>query len=79
MEFCKETKWLCENAKTLEKFAGQWVMFCASEGLLGNGESFPTVFRSFHQKKSKSASVPFIFHVPLKEELVASLPVAAKK
>ncbi len=77
MNFCKETRWLCENAKSLEKFAGQWVMFSANEGLVGNDESFLNVFRSTRSKKSKST--PFVFHVPSKEELAAPLPLIAKK
>ncbi len=77
MDICKETKWLCENAKSLEKFAGQWVVFSSTRGLVGKAGTLNNALRSFRQAKSKSA--PFLFHVPSKEELVSPLSVASKK
>ena len=70
MTFQKETKWFCENAKGLEKFAGQWVLFSAHEGLVGNGESLAQVLKAARHKKAKNT--PFVFHIPSKEELVTS-------
>jgi hypothetical protein len=64
----KETKWLCENAKSLEKkFPGQWVVFSAHEGLVSCGDSLDRVLKTTHSKKNRPAS--FVFHVPSKEEL----------
>lgn len=77
MDICKDTKWLCENAKSLEKYAGQWVVFCSSRGLVGKAGSLNTALRSF--RHAKSSTHPFLFHVPSKEELVSPIPVAAKK
>lgn len=71
MDVCKETKWLCENAKTLEKFAGQWVSFTAHDGIVSTNLSFDRL------KKIKPSA--FVFHVPSKEELGSPLPVAKKK
>lgn len=77
MELCKETKWLCENAKRLEKFAGQWVSFSANEGLVGSGSSLDHALKNSRNKHFRTA--PFVFHVPSKEELTAPLPFAPKK
>ena len=77
MDICKETKWLCENAKSLEKFSGQWVVFSAHDGLKDHAGSLEGVLKSFRHAKSKAA--PFLFHVPSKEELVSPIPVASKK
>ena len=76
MDICKETKWLCENAKSLEKYSGQWVVFSATRGLVGKASTLNNALRSFRHAKS---SQPFLFHVPSKEELVSPLPVASKK
>lgn len=77
MNICKETKWLCENAKSLEKYSGQWVVFSANEGIVDRAGSLSAVLKSFRHMKSKSA--PFLFHVPSQEELISPLPVASKK
>lgn len=78
MQLQKETKWLCENAKGLEKFSGQWVLFSAKEGLVGCGESLAQVLKAARHKKDKHT--PFVFHVPSKEELVvAPLPIPVRQ
>lgn len=60
MQLTKETQWLCEHAKTLEKFSGQCVTFTAEEGIMLG--------------KKKSSETPFLFHVPSKDELLAPAP-----
>lgn len=77
MRICRETKWLCENAKTLEQYSGQWVVFSAQSGLMGRAGSATTALKSFRHVKSKDA--PFLFHVPAKEEFFSPIHVAAKK
>ncbi|MCG3204510.1 MAG: hypothetical protein KCHDKBKB_01225 [Elusimicrobia bacterium] len=73
----KETKWLCENAKNLEKYSGHWVVFSAREGLMSDCVNLADALKMAKNKKSKS--IPFLLHVPSKEELVSPLPVATKK
>lgn len=77
MDICKETKWLCENAKSLEKFSGRWVVFSSHDGLMRSCDSVATAIKSVRPSKSKIS--PFLFHVPSKEELVSPFPVVAKK
>lgn len=77
MNICKETKWLCENAKSLEKYSGQWVVFSAGAGLLSCSDTLPPALKSV--RHTKSSSNPFLFHVPSKAELVSPLPVANKQ
>ncbi len=63
----RETKWLCENSRVLEKFSGQWVMFCAMDGVLCSGESLKTVLDE--AKKRKHPHKPYVFLVPSKSQL----------
>ncbi len=74
MELTKEIKWLCENARSLEKFSGQWVMFSTREGVVSNGPSLQKVLNA--SKKMKPSEKPFVFHVPSKEELGSPVLVA---
>lgn len=62
-----ETKWLCENARNLERFAGQWVKFNVHEGVVKNGSSLLSVLKA--GRDAKTPDKPFVFHVPSKEEL----------
>jgi hypothetical protein len=61
-----ETRWLCENARTLEKFPGQWVMFSVREGIVEKGESLDRVLRA---RRTKNGARPYVFHVPSKDEM----------
>ncbi len=75
MNICKETKWLCENARALEKFAGQLVAFSATRGIIGRGKSFESIFKTSLPKKS----APFVFHVPSKKDLASPIIHVAKE
>jgi hypothetical protein len=66
-----ETRWLCENAKALEKFPGQWVMFTTHNGIVETGASLDKVLRG--ARKSKARNRSFVFHVPSPDELAAPL------
>jgi hypothetical protein len=66
-----ETRWLCENARSLEKFPGQWVVFSVREGIVETGESLDKVLKG--AKKCKNGARPFFFHVPSKEDMANSL------
>ena len=77
MIICKETKWMCENSKNLEKYSGKWIVFSAAAGLLSTSDTLNPALKTV--RHSKSSSAPFLFHVPSKEDLVSPLPVAAKK
>ena len=77
MKIQKATKWLCENASRLERFAGQWVLFSVHEGLVSKGESLPLVMRSARRKRVLKR--PFVFHVPSRDELKNPFPAALKK
>ncbi len=61
MNLTKETQWLCEHARTLEKFSGQCVVFTTKDGLVSG--------------KKKSNETPFLFHVPSKDELNSPVPL----
>ncbi len=63
----KEIFWLCENAGKLEKFAGQWVVFDAKEGLVSCEKSLGRLLKMV--KKQKKVKKPFLFHVPSKDDL----------
>lgn len=69
MEIRKETKWLCENARALERFAGQWVVFDTTKGLVNKGDSLMRLLRDASKPPVKDP--PFVFHVPSKTELDA--------
>jgi len=73
MNLAKETRWLCENAKSLEKFPGQWIMFCPTDGVLCKGESLKKVLETVHRKKHPHK--PYIFLVPSKDQLGFPVPV----
>ncbi|MBV9080396.1 MAG: hypothetical protein JO102_04670 [Elusimicrobia bacterium] len=77
MEIRKETKWLCENARALERFSGKWVMFSAMEGLVRNDESLKRLMRA--ARKIRLSEKPFVFHVPSKDELAQPLPGARRR
>ena len=71
MSLTKETKWLCEHAKVLEKYSGQWILFDIQEGVLSSGPSIDHLMA--HPKKVKGKKEPFIFHVPSKDDLLSPL------
>lgn len=73
MSLTKETKWLCEHAKILEKYSGKWILFNLHEGVLCSGGSVDQVMAQ-QPVKGKSHKDPFIFHVPSKDELESPLP-----
>jgi hypothetical protein len=78
MDIKEETKWLCENAKGLEKFAGQWVMFSVKEGVVSCDSSLKKVFKKT-TAKIRSSKEPFVFHVPSKQDLLFPLPIIRQK
>lgn len=71
MEMRKETKWLCENARALEQFSGQWVMFNAGEGTFRKNESLSRLLKS--APSESPGARPFVFHVPSKRALAAAV------
>ncbi len=67
MEIRNETKWLCQNARTLEGHSGKWVMFDAQQGFVRQGPSLATLL----QKASLPGEAKrFVLHVPSKQELL---------
>ncbi|MCB4757445.1 MAG: DUF5678 domain-containing protein [Elusimicrobia bacterium] len=77
MKLQKETKWLCENSRALERFAGKWVAFCVNEGLVAKGASLDSILRC--AKKRKLSRRSFVFHVPSKDELHIPFPYSERK
>jgi hypothetical protein len=77
MEIRPENKWLCENARSLERFSGKWVMFSVIEGIVKKDESLTRLLRS--ARKLPSTGRPFVFHVPSKRELSAPLPGSPRR
>lgn len=71
-----ETRWLCENSRSLERFSGQWVVFSVEEGVVQKGESLDHVLKSARRTKMKERS--FVLHIPSKGELISPLLVAKK-
>ena len=69
----KETRWLCEHSKVLEKFSGKCVVFNIMEGVVSDGESTEKFLWGI--KKMKPQGKPFLFHVPSKDELTTPMPV----
>jgi Family of unknown function (DUF5678) len=69
----RETVWLCEHARALEKFSGQYVKFSVDEGLVCAGETLTQVLS--HKAGKKSHAKPFVFHVPSKDELSHPLQI----
>ncbi len=67
-----ETRWLCEHARSLERYSGQWVMFSVSEGVVSNNGSLQKVLRS--ARKLTVDKKPFVFHVPSRDELISPHP-----
>lgn len=63
----KETKWLCEHSRALERFSGKWVVFSAKEGMVAQSASLNKIIKV--TSKFKKAGKPFVFHVPSKDEL----------
>jgi len=70
MDIRQETKWLCENARELERYSGQWVMFNAGEGTFKKNESLSRLLKSAPSAQSER---PFVFHVPSKRALAATV------
>lgn len=77
MEIKSETKWLCEHARSLEKYSGKWVAFRVEDGVIKSGESLEKILST--TRKSGAHENPFVFHVPSKRELIAPLIVPRKK
>ncbi|MFN0118000.1 MAG: DUF5678 domain-containing protein [Elusimicrobiota bacterium] len=75
MTLKQETRWLCQNAKRLEKFSGQWVAFHVEEGIVSKGNSLKRILDMTFSKNSRQ---PFVFHVPSKKELLSPLPIIRK-
>lgn len=62
----KETKWLCEHARALERYSGKWILFNVRSGMVAKGASLQKVLKS---SSSRSSEKPFVFHVPSKKDL----------
>lgn len=77
MDICKHTKWLCENTRRLEKYAGRWVAFSTEKNDIRSADSFKQVMRVVGTKRVHA--VPFVFHVPPKSALMEPLPLVKKK
>jgi hypothetical protein len=77
MDICKHTKWLCENTRRLEKYAGRWVAFTTDGDDVRSADSFTKVMRYCGTKRNRS--VPFVFHVPEKSAARTALPIVKKK
>jgi hypothetical protein len=75
MEIRKETKWLCENARALERFSGQWVLFNA-DGLVKKDGSLSRLLRA---AETQVTAKPFVLHVPSKRELENPLPASRRR
>ena len=72
MKMRRESRWICENAQRLEeKYAGRWVIFNANEGVVSSGPDLGSILKA---AKRSRAAVPFVFHVPSRDELSAPLP-----
>jgi len=67
MDMRQETRWLCENARALERFSGKWVLFCPDTGFVNKGASLSRLLRS--AATTQVTDRPFVFHVPSKREL----------
>jgi hypothetical protein len=77
IDICKHTKWLCENTRRLEKFAGRWVAFLTEENHVRSGNSLKQALQSSGAKRNQP--VPFVFHVPSKAALRNPFPIATQK
>lgn len=74
MNMNREAKWMCENSKELERFAGQWVLFTPGQGIVGCAHSLKVALAKVnkHQHREK----PYMFHVPTSKELGFPFPVS---
>lgn len=70
MEICKKSKWLCENAHTLERYSGKLVVF-DTVGSVKKSSSLSALLRS--AEINQIVNKPFVFHVPSKRELANPL------
>lgn len=68
----KENKWLCENARSLERYSGQWISFCVEAGVLSRGADLSRVLRPSARGAGRTQ---FVFHVPSRAQIGAYLPV----
>jgi len=73
MKINRETKWMCENSRVLEKYSGKWVIVNVNEGVVSSGKSLNAVLRS--SKIKGPTLTPFVFHVPSKDKLDWIQPV----
>ncbi len=71
MDIRNETKWLCENARALEKYSGQWVMFHAGQDTFQKNESLSRLLKS--APIDTAGKRPFVFHVPSKRALAETV------
>jgi hypothetical protein len=67
MSLIKEAKWMCENSKSLERYAGRWVAFLPEQGIVGCAASLSKALAKAARLKDRKQ--PFVFHVPTLEEL----------
>ncbi len=77
MDICKHTKWLCENTARLERFAGRWVAFFTEKNQVKSADSLKRALRFSRAKRTRA--VPFVFHVPGKEDVRTSIHFAKTK
>jgi hypothetical protein len=77
MNIRPENKWLCENARALERFSGKWVMFSVLDGIVKDDPSLSRLMRA--ARKLPAHERPFVFHVPSKRDLSAPLPGAHRR
>jgi hypothetical protein len=77
MKIRNETKWLCENARDLERYSGQWVMFTTMQGVVRKNDSLTRLLKE--SKNEPMREKPFVFHVPSKQELAAPLIGARRR
>jgi hypothetical protein len=75
MDICKHTKWLCENTRRLEQFAGRWVAFFTDKNQVRAADSLQKALR---RPAKRAKSVPFVLHVPAKEDMRNPLHFAKK-
>ncbi len=76
MKMKNETRWLCENAKSLERFSGQWVVFNVDQGVVGCHTSLS---RLLERVRKQHTDAPFVLHVPEKSALENPLLTLRKK
>lgn len=69
----KNSIWLCENAKNLEMYSGQWVMVSPSKGVVCNGPTLEAVLKAGRRIRVRSR--PFVLHIPSQTDLATPKPV----